>query len=216
MASDRLLGRYGLGVDAQDRSVLSDDDALSLWVGRVARAHAHLEYGVANVHRFLSRHAGSVPDHKAVKGFDQLVVECRRLLRRSGADRDVLTWGDMALRAAREATGMRNRVVHDMWLPDPLRDDWEPPRWNTFRRTGDPQMSYNSASVHDLAVVVDTHTLLARARVRTSGLFMALHATWPTHGAEAKGSPPDDSMPRYIALMADRFTLEANGEFEIR
>lgn len=217
MASDRQAGRYGLGVDAQDRPVLSDNDALSLWVGRVARAHAHLEYGVANVHQFLSRHAGSVPNHKAVKGFDQLVVECRRLLRRSGADRDVLTWGDVALLAAREATGMRNRVVHDMWLPHPLRDDWEPPpRWNTFRRTGDPQMSYNAASVHDLAMVVDTHTLVARTRVRTSGLFMALHATWPTDGAGAEGSPPGESMPRYIALMADRFTLEANGDFEIR
>ena len=200
---------------AQDHPpVLSDDDALSLWVGRVARAHAHLEYGVDNVHRFLSRQVGNVPDSKAVKGFDQLVGECHRLLRKSGADREVLTSGDIALLAAKEATGMRNRVLHDMWLPDALRDDWEPPRWNTFRRTSDLQTSY-TASVHDLAMVVDTHTLLARTRVRVSGLFMALHATWPTAGARATGPPPGDSIPRYIALMTDQFTLEANGDFEI-
>jgi hypothetical protein len=199
----------------EHQPVLTDDDALSLWVGRVARAHAYLEYGVDNVHRFLSRQVGSVPDSKAVKGFDQLVGECRRLLRRSGADHDVLTAGDKALVAAKEATGMRNRVLHDMWLPDALRDDWEPPRWNTFRRTGDLQLSYNSASTQDLAMVVDTHTLLARTRVRVSGLFMALHATWPTPGARAKEPPPGESMPRYIALMTDRFTLEANGDFEI-
>ena len=129
-------------MDSQDRPpVLSEDDSLSLWVGRVARAHAHLEYGVDNVHRFLSRQVGSVSDSNAVKGVDQLVGECRRLLRESGAEWEVLTSGDAALLAARAATGMRNRVLHDMWLPHPLRDDWEPPRWNTFRRTGDMQMS---------------------------------------------------------------------------
>lgn len=66
---------------------------------------------------------------------------------------------------------MRNRVLHDMWLPDPLRDDWQPPRWNTFRRTGDLQIGYASASVQDLAMVMDAHTLRTRTRVRVSGLF---------------------------------------------
>lgn len=203
-------------MDSQDRPpVLSEDDSLSLWVGRVARAHAHLEYGVDNVHRFLSRQVGSVSDSNAVKGVDQLVGECRRLLRESGAEWEVLTSGDAALLAARAATGMRNRVLHDMWLPHPLRDDWEPPRWNTFRRTGDMQMSYASASVHDLVRVVDTHTLLMRTRVRVSGLFMALHATWPSGGTRAKEPAQGCNMPSYIALMADRFTLEANGDFEL-
>jgi hypothetical protein len=110
---------------------------------------------------------------------------------------------------------MRNRVLHDMWLPDPMRDDWQPPRWNTFRRTGDLQIGYASASVQDLAMVIDRHTLLARTRVRVSGLFMALHATWPAGGGRAKEPPPGDSMPRYIALMTDHFILEANGDFEV-
>ena len=207
--------RYGLRMSAKDRPpALSDDDALSLWVGRVARAHAHLEHGVDNVHRFLSRQVGNVPDGKAVKGLDQLIVECRRLLQRSDADRGVLTSGDIALLAAREATGMRNRILHDMWLPDAVRDDWESPRWNTFRRMGDVQMSYASASVQDLAMVVDRHTFISRTRGRVSGLFMALHATWTTGGVRA-GPPPGDNMLRYIALMTDRFTLEANGDFEV-
>jgi hypothetical protein len=101
-----------------------------------------------------------------------------------------------------------------MWLPDP-RDDWELPRWNTFRRTGDLEMSYNSASVHDLAMVISTHTAHARTRVRVSGLFMALHETWATTGARPNNPSPDGNMPRYIALMTDRFTLEANGDFEV-
>ena len=158
--------------------ILNDDDALSLWVGRVARVHALLEYDVDNVHRLLAQHAGDPPDRKSVPGFDQLVGECRRLLRRSGLDRDILTSGDAALLAAKEATGFRNRVVHDMWLPDPLREDWEPPRWNAFRRSGDLLESYRSASSHDLAMVIHTQVLLMRTRLRVSGLFMTLHAAW--------------------------------------
>jgi hypothetical protein len=194
---------------------LTDEDALSLWVGRVARSHAHLEYNVDNVHRLLARHVGHVPNSKSVKGADQLVSECRKLLQRSNADRQVLTSGDSALLAAKDATGIRNRVVHDMWLPDPLREDWEPPRWNTFRRTGDLQESYNSASAQDLAMVVDTQTLLVRTRMRVSGLFMALHATWIPNRTHGEGSPNAGNMARYVALMTDRFTLHANGDFDV-
>jgi hypothetical protein len=194
---------------------LNHDDVLSLWVGRVARTHALLEYNVDNVHRLLARQLGHVPGSKSVKGFDQLVSECRKLLQQSDAGREILTSGDTALRAAREATGLRNRVVHDMWLLDPLREDWEPPRWNTFHRLSDVQESYKSATSQDLTMVVDTHTLLLRTRVRVSGLFMALHATWPASGARVGVSPGDASMARYIALMTDRFTLHANGDIDL-
>src|SRR6478735_4680991 len=145
--------------------VLNDDDALSLWVGRVARSHALLEYNVDNVHRFLARHVGHLPGNKSVKGFDQLVSECRKLLQRSDVGREIVTSGDTALLAAREATAFRNRVVHDMWLLDPLREDGEPPRWNTFHRLSDVQESYNAATSQDLTIVVDAHTLLMRTRM---------------------------------------------------
>lgn len=194
---------------------LSADDDLSLWVGRVARTHALLEYGVDNVHRLLIRRAGHDAGGKSVMGFDQLVTECSNLLRTSDCDQEVLTAGDSALRAARKATGTRNRVVHDMWLPDPLTEDSEPPRWNTLRRSGDLQESYNSATSQDLAMVIDTHTLLLRTRMRVSGLFMALHECWPGGRARAMGSPNEDTMARYVALMTDHFTLHANGDVGI-
>lgn len=200
---------------ADHEPVLSDDDVLSLWVGRVARTHALLEYDVDNVYRFLARRVGHVPGRKSVKGFDQLVRESRELLQRSGAGREILTSGDAALLAAREATGLRNRVVHDMWLADPLREDWEPPRWNTLHRLSDWQESYSSASSQGLRMVVDTHTLLTRTRVRVSGLFMALHATWPAGSGSAGGSLSEDAMARYVALTTDRFVLHANGDFDV-
>jgi hypothetical protein len=193
----------------------NDDDVLSLWVGRVARTHALLEYDVDNVYRFLARQVGQVPSSKSMKGFDQLVSECRRLLQQSDAGQEIVTSGDSALLAAREATGLRNRVVHDMWLLDPLRGDWEPPRWNTFHRLSDLPESYNSANSHDLTMVVDTHTLLMRTRMRVSGLFMALHATWPAYRARVEGSPGDATMATYVALMTDRFILHAHGDFDL-
>lgn len=200
---------------ADHEPVLNVDDVLSLWVGRVARTHALLEYNVDNVHRFLARQVGHVPGNKSVKGFDQLISECRKLLQRSDVGREIVTSGDIALLAAREATVFRNRVVHDMWLLDPLREDWEPPRWNTFHRLSDVQGSYKSANSQDLTMVVDTHALLMRTRMRVSGLFMALHATWPADRARVEGSSGGDVMARYVALMTDRFTLHANGDFDV-
>src|SRR6476469_382923 len=103
---------------ADHEPVLNDDDVLSLWVGRVARTHALLECDMDNVHRFLARQLGHVLGNKSVKGFDQRVSECRKLLQRSDVGREIVMSGDTALLAAREATAFRNRVVHDMWLLD--------------------------------------------------------------------------------------------------
>lgn len=190
---------------------LNEDDALSLWVGRVARTHAGLEYNVNSVHRLLLQHAGLAADRKSVKGFDQLVRECRELLQRSDVGDEILTSGDTALLAAKRVTSNRNRVVHDMWLPDPQREVWETPRWIAFRRLGDPVESYASASSYDLAVIVETQTLLARTRLRVSGLFMALHATWlPDRDRDGL-----ENLARYIALMMDRFTLHPNGDVDL-
>lgn len=194
---------------------LTDDDVLSLWVGRVAQTHAMLEYNVDNVRRFLARRVDQVPSSKSVKGFDQLVRECRKLLQQSGAGPEIVTSGEAALLAAKEATQLRNRVVHDMWLSDPVRSDWEPPRWNSFHRLDDLQESYNTATSQGLTTVVDTHTLLTRTRVRVSGLFMALHATWPVSRDPVRTAPGEDGFARYIALMTDRFVLHANGDFDI-
>lgn len=195
--------------------VLSADDALSLWIGRVARTHALLEYDVDNVHRLLMRRAGHQADGKSVKGFDQLVTECTDLLRKSGSAQEILRAGHSALHASRKATGMRNRVVHDMWLPDPPPEGSDPSRWNTFRRSGDLQVSYSSATPQDLAMVVDTNTLLLRTRMRVSGLFMALNASWPEGRTGGAGSPDQESLARYVALMTDCFVLHPNGDFDV-
>lgn len=194
---------------------LSPDDALSIWVGRVARTHALLEYGVDNVHRVLLRRAGRQANGKSVKGFDQLVTECIDLLRSSDGDQEILTAGNFALRAAKEATGLRNRIVHDMWLPDPQVGESKQTRWNTFRRSGDLLESYNSATSQDLNVVIDTHEILERTRIRVSGLFMALHETGPERRSGIVPSPDENAMASYVALMTGHFVLHPNGEIDV-
>lgn len=193
---------------------LSDDDVLSLWVGRVARTHALLEYDVDNVRRLLARRRGEVRQATPVKGFDQLVRECSQRLRESPVDPRIVATGEVALSAARHVTAERNRVVHDMWLPAEPAEGSGPPRWNTFRRSGDPSDSYNSADPQDLDGTVDVHDVLVRTRVRISGLFMALHTIWPADSPEPQ-RPVGDSTTRYIEMMMDRFTLQANGDVEV-
>jgi len=194
---------------------LSADDALSLWVGRVARTHALLEYGVDNVHRVLLRRAERQANGKSVKGFDQLVTECIALLHGSDCGQQILTAGDSALRAAKQATSVRNRIVHDMWLPDHSSDESEQPRWNTLRRSGDLRESYNSATSQNLAVVIETREILLRTRLRVSGLFMALHEIWRNDGGQAEGTLGEVNTARYVALMTGHFVLHPNGDFDV-
>ncbi len=214
--SGRGGDRYGTEVlSGEHEPGLNDDDLLSLWVGRVARTHALLEYGVDNVYRLMACHSGQVSARQATIGMDQLTQECRTLLKASDVGVDIAAAGDAALKAAREATAKRNRVVHDMWLPAREAQDGRP-NWATFRRSGDLTESYSAGVLQALSVVVDTHALLVRTRLRVSGLFMALHVVWPARGARGGESPtPERVLPEFIALMTDRFVLHENGDYDI-
>ena len=77
-------------------SALSDEDKLSLWVGRVAREHARLEYGLSNVRRMLDASEEAVAPGSVVG----LVDQGRRLLNRSDLTADIVQAGHRALTAA--------------------------------------------------------------------------------------------------------------------
>lgn len=160
-------------------STLSDDDELSLWVGRVARVHALLEYNLSNV-----RGALRSPETPTVGGalpasVDRLVDECRKLLNTTGLNAEISTAGTQALAAAKTANAARNRIVHDMWLPASSSESGQLPTWHAFRRFRGSLKPYTSSTLNDLEVVKSAHTALLRARVRVSGLFMALHEELP-------------------------------------
>lgn len=191
-------------------SALSDEDELSLWVGRVAREHALLEYGLSNVHGMLDAPEEGV----AASSVGGLVRQCRRLLNSSSLQADIVHAGRGALTAASAATTLRNRVIHDMWLPNPLRGESEPARWNTFRRSTEQVATYVAGTPEALETVVDAHNKLSRSRIRVSGLFMSLHEAMP-HGHTAGRPNAESELPRYVAMMNDQFTVAANGDVEI-
>jgi hypothetical protein len=194
-------------------STLSDEDQLSLWVGRVARVHALLEYNLSNVHDALRPpDTLSVPSTQP-PGADRLADECMKLLKRADLGRQVVAAGTQALLAAKQANALRNRIVHDMWLPDPARKAGQPPSWNAFRQSRGLIEAY--AHPARLDTVVGAHTTLARARLRVSGLFMALHEVVPRYSATTRPTRAKSALPRYIGLMADHFKIGANGDFEI-
>jgi hypothetical protein len=194
-------------------SVLDDEDLLSLWVGRVVRTHAGLEYNLSNVRQLLLTRAHDEAGDGPANGLEQLVGTCRRLLMQADLPLDLVSAGAEALMGASAANALRNRVVHDIWLSDTTRQPSEPPRWSSFRRSHGRAAPYSQPTPRDIQSVVEAHTQLARARLRISGLFMALHAIQSlSPGRQAKGT---DDVGRYVALMKDAFILAANGDIEI-
>ena len=191
-------------------SALSDEDELSLWVGRVAREHALLEYGLGNVRGLFDASAVGA----AASSVGGLVLKCGRLLNSSGLSADIVLAGRGALRTACVATELRNRVIQDMWLPDPRRGESEPAQWNAFRRSTERATSYVAGTSVALQTVVDARNKLSRVRLRVSGLFMALHEAMPP--GHTAGLPKAESeLPRYIAMMNDQFTVADNGDVKV-
>jgi hypothetical protein len=101
-----------------------------------------------------------------------------------------------------------------MWLPDPLREAWEHPLERLPSIAGGAA-THAQSSPQDLETVVAAHSTLLRARLRVSGLFMALHAVWPQSPGLGRTASATSELSRYIALMTDQFTLSANGDFEV-
>jgi hypothetical protein len=197
---------------AESYSPLSDDDQLSLWVGRVARVHALLEYSLSHLYEVLRQSPN--PDSRVLT-VHQLAVVCRRLLSAAGIGEDLVAAGSKALVSAQNANALRNRVVHDMWLPsgNPAASE---PSWSAFERGDSLQAPYADGSARELGVVIDAYAQLVRTRVRVSGLYMARHEVMPNLAVVSPAGRKNPSqLPRYFAYMEDRFTLEANGDVTV-
>ena len=74
-------------------------------------------------------------------------------------------------------------------------------------------MPYSGSAPRDLQSVAEAHTQLVRARLRVSGLFMALHAVQSP--GEDRQTERVIEIARYMALMNDNFILEDNGDITV-
>ena len=195
-------------------STLSDDDLLSLSIGRVVRAHARVEYGLRNVHEALST---PNPTDNVTAGFvgaDRLVNDCTLRLRRADLTRELTESGERSLAAAQEANVLRNGIVHDLWLLGSGSEDDVKPRWNMLGATRGRTGTVTRPGPRDIQSVDDARTTLDRAAVRVSGLFMALHEVLPRY-AEPRRRGWTSELPRYLALMDGHFHVAPNGDWEV-
>lgn len=175
-----------------------------------------LEYNLSNVHGALRPPGTSSLPGTVPANVDLLVRECSRLLEeRAELGGELIQAGAHALAAAKAANALRNRIVHDIWLPGSGGELEQAPSWTTFRRSRGRMKPYASSTTRDLDTAISAHATLMRSRLRVSGLFMALHEILPwLSSAQLRGSG-SSRLPSYLALMGDSFTLEANGDFAI-
>jgi hypothetical protein len=92
-----------------------DEDAQALRIGQVARAHVDLDIAL-----YL---AGGITST------NRLVADCRIMVSKTSIKSDLLNAGLGALSAAKVVNEERNRVVHDMWLPEIRLNSDAAPRW---------------------------------------------------------------------------------------
>ncbi len=143
--------RHGV---ARSRFITQPDDQLSLWVGRVARVHALLEYSLSNVHGALTPPDTSSVPRTVPANVDLLVRECKRLLETAELSGELIRAGAQALTAAKAANALRNRIVHDIWLPDSRSEEEHTPSWNTFRPSRGRMKPYASSTTRDLDTLI--------------------------------------------------------------
>jgi hypothetical protein len=194
-------------------SSLSDDDLLSLSIGRVARAHARVEYGLRNVHEALDTPRSTDTVAAGFVGADRLANDC--MLRRADLSRKLTESGERSLKAAQEANVLRNGIVHDLWLLESGGEDDVNPRWNTFGAARGRTGTVVRPAPSDIQTVEDARTALNLAAVRVSGLFMALHEVLPRYEGSPRRRGRTRGLPTYLALMDGNFRLAQNGDWEI-
>lgn len=200
---------------SRSESSLTEDDLLSLSIGRLVRAHARVEYGLRNVHDVLADAGGLRTGTSGFLGADRLSNDCVLRLKRGDISPELVQAGEQALRAAQEANSTRNSIVHDLWLMDGERSENGHPQWHAFGATRGAAGTVARSAPGNIQTVDDARAALERASVRISGLFMALHAVLPRYAAPHAYPESGTALSTYYALMNDQFRLESNGDWTV-
>jgi hypothetical protein len=194
--------------------VMSDElpawDALYREIGRVAQAHVQLDMSVRNVFVKLAMPSLAVYLVNDSASTAAVVDSCRTMLRRVEGTEQLLSAGLLALESAKQAGEERNRVVHDMWLPDFDGDVAQPERWSV-QRSAKGAFGMRHAGMRDLESVKRARSKIDRANTRVTALLWALDGVLPFFlGSGIEGPMP---LEDWIAVMEDRFDALENGGF---
>ena len=192
----------------------ADEDALALRIGQVARAHVGLDIALRSLFRTLVFPSPAVYLADGITSTNRLVADCRIMLSKTSTRSDLLNAGLGALSSAKVVNEERNRVVHDMWLPEIRLNSGMAPRWEVLQPQKFHSDSSESAS-RDLASVESVLTALKRVALRISGLDQALWMTLPHLADELGDSSGADPLGTWMSLAADEFDLLEDGAFRV-
>jgi hypothetical protein len=191
-------------------------DRLALAIGRVAQAHVQLDFALRQVHQTLMSPGLGMFLSGGVLSVARLIEDIQIMLAKADLDPEILVAAKSALAAARDANEVRNRVVHDMWLPHPeLQPVDGQVRWLTSRPQRGHLNSVSAAgSTRDLSYVADALAAQRRAQLRVLGIHWTLWEVLPFFRG-SRGDAPSN-LSNWIALMTDQFDLQDDGGFAIK
>jgi hypothetical protein len=187
-------------------------DALHMEIGRIAHHHVLLDAALRGVYVALATPSAAVYLVNDTWSTAALVRACKTMIERSPAPPQVVEAGVSALEAADKANTERNRVVHDMWLPDVEGTmPTTPVRWN-LTKIERGSFGRKMDGVHDLRSLNDARFQIFRAHIRVSALQWALCESLPSwQGSGIESGPRID----WVAVMEGRFVLDEDGSFRI-
>jgi hypothetical protein len=192
-----------------------DEDALALRIGQAARAHVDLDIALRSLFRTLVLPSPAVYLADGITSTNRLVADCRTLLSKTSIRSDLMNAGLGALSAAKVVNEERNRVVHDMWLPEIRLNSDAAPRWEVLQ----PQKFHSDSSSEPVSRGLDSVesvlTALKRVALRISGLDQALWMMLPHLTDELGDSSGAVPLGTWMSLAADEFDLLEDGAFRV-
>lgn len=179
---------------------------LQMEIGRIAQHHVHLDSTLRRVFVLLA--APSPAMFLANDNFStaSVIRSCKTMLANAQVPDQVIQAGLVALHAAKCANEARNRVVHDLWLPDPFNHEAPASsRWD-LAKIARGAFGMKDDGTHDLESVRASRREVLRAHYMVFGLVWALNGTLPAlRGPGLNASPMD-----WIAVMEGRLVPDGD------
>lgn len=191
---------------------LTPDEELYLEIGRVAQLHVRLDSRVRGI--FVDLASPSLARFLANESSSTVTVAhgCKTMLKHADVPDRVREAGMQALNSVKVASEQRNRVVHDMWLPDleSVDDLSDPKRWSVARIT---RGGYGHAldGTRDLDSVTNAYRSVLDSLNRVGALSSALWQTLPLMRDLYISDEASWSLDDEIAVMTGNYDATPEG-----
>lgn len=179
-------------------------------IGNTAQRHVLVDQILTQIYGALASPSAAMYLASNSRSTHYLIVDCKKMLTKSGVKQSIIDAGISALTAANEANEERNRVVHDRWVQNPNQDPSAKTQFLRLQKEKDTLNGFK-VSTRDLDSVKKSAQNLTRAFIRLHALSMALYDHLPFYASAGMPQIMPDS--ELIAVMKDHFDLLPNGGY---